>query len=523
MAQSVDAGVAVAPLVTHRERLYWAAAGATILLGIVLRLWGYFQFELWYDEAFWARRILRSLTSPMRPVGYMYLSQVLMKLHNSEPMIRLPSLVAGIASLPLLLVICRRLRLGWPVTLLGLLVFAVHPWLVTASKEFKPYGLELGLHLALLALATSYWQTRQARYLVLLGCFGALAPVFAWTVAMLLPWLFLLLLVETLRARNKPHAAIAFVGGALSAASLAAIFFLRIAGTRRRHTEGRFTDKYDVFFAGDGWLEHARWLLQKTLDVAAFPAQLNPFFEPGSVARAALGWIHVAAAIAGCAYLIKKRSALAVIIAGTWLTAIVLVMAKVWPYGVFRTNLYLLAYSTLLVLCGLQYLADWASARAATRAVVLGLGAAYALLIFPYDLASAAQKTAGGDTAATRQSLEIIKAHEEAQPSKGKPLLLMDGLSCSPVGYYTADHASASAVLGDFVRRKMEAVCVGRGTTPLQRRIKRSLRRGFWLMVSKSVNIDTLLAYAKERCTPDVLQHLPGPSLLLHCPPRVSR
>jgi hypothetical protein len=520
MALSVDAGTADAPRVWTHERRYWLAAGSIILLGVVLRLWGYFEYEFWYDEAFWARRVLRSVANASRPIGYMYLSQWLAKLDNTEPVIRLPSLIAGIASLPLLLVICRKTRLSWPVTVLGLFVLAIHPWAITASKEFKPYALELTLHLALLALAASYLSSRKTRDLVLLGCLGVLSTAFAWTVAMLLPLLFFMLLAVTWRAGNKRHALIVFVGGTLTAASLAAIYYLRLAGTGKQRSAERFADKYDVFFSGEGWLDHARWLLQKTADIAAFPAQLKPFWTLGHGAQLAFAALCWAAAVAGCVYLVRRRLAFGLVAwVGTWATALVLGAAGIWPYGVFRTNLFLLVYSLLLVLCGLQYLAEWASRRVLTGRLALALAAAYVVLFFPYNLSKAAEKTAGGYTASVRRSLETIKAHEEATPTGKKPLLLLDGLSCGPFGYYTRDHAAASEALGDFVKNKIKTSCMGRGTDRLKRKVKGSVRRGFWLIVSKPVYVEPLRAYVTERCTPDVLMDLPGPSLLVHCPP----
>jgi hypothetical protein len=115
-----------------------------------------------------------------------------------------------------------------------------------------------------------------------------------------------------------------------------------------------------------------------------------------------------------------------------------------------------------------------------------------------------------------------MKAHEEAAPARDgtRPLLLMDGLSCSPFDYYTRDHAVAREDLRDFFKKKVESVCLGRGTRDAKRKIKASVRRGFWLIVSKPTYVEPLEEHVRSRCTPDVLMHLPGPSLLAHCAPR---
>jgi hypothetical protein len=523
MALSIDAGAADAQAVVRHERRYWWVAGATLLLGVVLRLWGYLEYEFWYDEAFWASRVLRSVAASARPVGYMYLSQALAKLQNTESVIRLPSLVAGIASLPLFLYVCRKARLSWPVSSLGLFVLAISPWAITASKEFKPYALELALHLVLLAITASYLSSRRTRALILLGGVGALSVTLSWTVAMLLPWLFFMLLALTLRDRNRRQALIVFGGGMLTAATMAAIFYVRLLGTAGERSAERFGNKYDVFFTGEGWLAKARWLLEKTAEVATFPAQLKLAWAPSPGLQAAIGWLHVAAVLAGVVYLVRGRHVFGLVAwVGTWATAFVLSAAGVFPYGVFRTNLFLLVYALLLVLCGLQLLADLVSTRPAARKSALALALAYVAFVFPYRLSSAAEKSYGGYTASVRRALETIKRHEDAAPPRTgkKALVLFDGLSCGPFAYYTKDHAVAREELGPFFKKKVEAVCSGRGTSSVKRRIKRAKKRDFWLIVSKPTYVEPLEAFVKTRCTPDVLEHLPGPSLLAHCPAR---
>jgi hypothetical protein len=524
MTAHVEVVATGAPSIRSKTRPWLLAAGALVMLGAVLRLWGYFEYEFWYDEAFWASRTLRSVSNPTRPIGYMFLSQALAKLHNTEALIRLPSLLAGIASMPLLLKACRASGLSWPVSLLGLFALSIHPWAVTASKEFKPYALEFALHLGLLALFATYVNSRKTRDLVLLLCLCAISTGFAWTVAMLFPWLFLSLLALTWQNRNKLHALLTVSGGAVSAACLGAIFLFRLKGTSEQRDPTHFGAKYDVFYMGDGGvLDHALWLLRNTAEVAAFPARLGPFLERGPGAQAAFEWLHASACLAGCAYLVKKRAFFSLAAwLGTWLTAIGLATARVWPYGVFRTNLYLLAYTFLFVLCGVQLAWEWARERNLASKLALGLALAYVALVFPYRLSKAAEKTAGGATASVRKSLETIKAYEAAAaPWEGRgPLLILDGLSCAPFKYYTRDHATARGELRDFFRKRMKSECMGRGTKRLRYRVNRSLKRGFWLIVSKATYIEPMAEYVRERCTPDVLQNLPGPTLLAHCAPQ---
>lgn len=510
--------------IAHPKQLYWLLLlGSITALGVALRLWGYFEYEFWFDEARWASRILRSIADPTRPIGYSYVSQLLAQIRNVEPVIRLPSLIAGVASLPLLVWLCASCGLSRGVQALGLFILAIHPWAVTASKEFKPYGLELALHLGLLALAASYLKTRKTRDLVWLTVVALLSTTLAFTVAMLLPWILLMVFVVALRDRHRKHAVIAFIGGALTACSLAAIYFMRIRGTERMRTPSHFGKKYDVFYMGKDPFEHAEWLLRGTAEVATFPAQLRMPWALESTQQVALGWLHIALAIAGCVYLFRKRAAFGIVaLLATWGTAIALAATRVWPYTIFRTNLYLLAYALLIVLFGVQYLWDVARKNDIGRKLVLTLAATFVLVAFPYRFSVAAQKYGAGWNAAVRESLEIIRSYEEKQGlprGKRKPFVVLDSLSCGPLQYYRKDHAETRTTLAPFIKNEIEAKCVHYGLHKVKRAVNRARRRGFWLISSKGNYLDPLEQHVRKRCEPDVLMRLHDATLLAHCPP----
>ena len=124
------------------SRTLWAAAAVVVVFGVVLRLMGFFDLQLWLDEASWCKRLVDGHYGWIRPVGYMWITRQLVLFHNTEPMLRSLSYVAGIAQLPLLYLLVRRVVAVPAIAVGATFALAIHPIAVAMTKEFKPYALE---------------------------------------------------------------------------------------------------------------------------------------------------------------------------------------------------------------------------------------------------------------------------------------------------------------------------------------------------------------------------------------------
>jgi uncharacterized membrane protein len=136
--------VKIPPKTTQQEHLYifWLA----MILGATLRLVGLGRESLWFDEgwtAFIAQLrgpILRDvLVSQPFPLYYGLLSWW-NRLGQSELILRLPSALVGIASIPLLYQICRQ-HLYETTAALATLLFALSPMHIWYSQEARMYAL----------------------------------------------------------------------------------------------------------------------------------------------------------------------------------------------------------------------------------------------------------------------------------------------------------------------------------------------------------------------------------------------
>lgn len=341
-------------------RFQWAIAAVIILAGTCFRGWGVIgtPLEFWADEAWWiANTVDRALSlASIRPLGFQWLSQRLISSTDLELSLRLPSLIAGIGVMACMAVAARRLvSSGWLV-LVALMIVAVHPQLIVFAKEFKPYSIEAFLHVAFIAWALECLRRRSA------GLGFALAPAaalpFCYNLLFLYPGLLLTLyqirsggrywaLTRALTRRHMLLLAVLTVL-VLSVAHFTVAEALGVSDRRQF-----WSAKYGVFPPGQGFLRTVAWYLDATWSMITMPA--NPSVFGGLVApiaRCAFGLAWVAGAVA----LARTRPVEMLLLVGPLGFALLANLLGYWPYGAFRTNLFLIPASTLVATVGLQLL-----------------------------------------------------------------------------------------------------------------------------------------------------------------------
>ncbi|HLA85931.1 MAG TPA: glycosyltransferase family 39 protein [Thermoguttaceae bacterium] len=180
-----DAG----PLTTARQRqLIWAL----LAVGLMARAVRYFlRFPLWDDECFLMANLLErdyvGLTKPLNywqicPVGFLWLELTLVKLFGfSEYVLRLPSFACSVAGLFVFRRMAGHLLRG-SALVLAVGVFAVGYPLLRYSAEAKPYGIDLFLALALLAMAVEWWVKPSNRWLWALAVVVPVAVLISYPV-----------------------------------------------------------------------------------------------------------------------------------------------------------------------------------------------------------------------------------------------------------------------------------------------------------------------------------------------------
>ena len=502
-------------------RLYFVAALTLIGLGVVLRLAGYFGgIELWWDEASWAIRIAQDEPTANRPLGYVWVGRWLIELRNTEPVIRSVSLFAGILSLPVFLAMCRKAGLSRLTSLFGLFVLAVHPAAIDMTKEFKPYALELLLHLMLLWLAFAFLKSPETWRLALLALAATLAAPFSWSIVVIYPALFTTVALSAFRRRSIPQLLVT-VGGAVTTLGILLVAY-RVQRQGVVAKPGYWGDKYDVFYVGSGLPGLASWLLEKTYDVATFPARLEAFWLPPptvevfvalQLALCLLGVIAIGAA---------RRWDRAALWVSPWLVTIGVNLLGRWPYGVFRTNLFLLAYGLLLALAGLDGLRRWTATRPETprpmgKLIVPAFCSAFVLAFLPIDVGFFAEgKSVQAGNCHAHRAMKVAYEAERDEPAPARRRrFLVDRHARHVYVYYRDYHAVASEKYQDFFRERYRR---SKPSQPLEETIDRQADRGFWLLACHPLQAAAIRPYALDRCAQvDYLEDFPDGSLLLRC------
>jgi len=223
-------------LLTSR-RLVWLIIG----LGILLRLASYSHNpSLWLDEISLASNIENGSYSgflePLKrhqaaPVGFLILERVAVQAFgDSEYVFRLVPLLAGLLSLFLFYLLCKRFFA--PIALIiALGFFAVGSRLIYYSSEVKQYSSDVAIALALLLAAVNIdsnvisWQRA-----VLFGSLGAIAIWFSHPAVLVLAGLGTVLILRHRYERSWSKFALFAIAPSMWAASFVAsyVFVLRV-------------------------------------------------------------------------------------------------------------------------------------------------------------------------------------------------------------------------------------------------------------------------------------------------------
>lgn len=335
------------------------AMGACIALGCWLRWRGAFDGSIppWFDEEIWAYRLVREPLTDLaiRPIALMAVARWLVGwLGPTETALRLLPWLTGMAVPFVAVCWARRTLASSAARILLVAAFALHPLAIDFSKEFKAYSESLCLHLLCLLLALGYYRSRRNSWLWAAVGTSFIGVLFAQDAVFFLPSFYLVMFVRAARERRFGHIAV-MVGGAISAITLIGLLYWFIWRKEGAGGESEsvlyWARRYDVFFI-PGTGSRLAWISRKLFAVAAWGGLRREEwsevigFGPllTSLKRADRGlWCSLT--LMGIASLGARRrwAELALLVTPPALTLLFNQLGY-WPFGVFRTNLFLLAY-----------------------------------------------------------------------------------------------------------------------------------------------------------------------------------
>ncbi len=497
-------------------RLYWAAMTATLALGVFLRENGYLlqRISLWLDEALWAPRFVSwpLLSLGIRPIGFVWLTRLLVSTFGAtEAWLRFLPNVAALAALGLMPYVASRLLSSRVLRLLLVLLFAIHPALVDFANEFKPYSFEVLVHLLPIALYLRFEQTGNRRVLLGLLAYLPLSFLFAYNMAFAFPGLLLLALRAAWRGTERRKLVTAtLLSGALCAIVAGGIYQLALSKiTREERAENYWGKKYDVFYRVSEEQSRVDWTLEKCGDFAALIGQRRnlwqPYGELPARAAAELGsidrWLWIGLSLAGLAALGRsRRPHLLLFAAPVAVLALVNALGK-WPFGAFRTNMFMSVYLFPLPLLGLQLLAGASKLRERALVGAVLLTCVVPGFLFGFDW-HGHKRTWTRDhygREVLEKLFELRSAQLRERPDAPRARLVLDLHSYETHSYYLDTHPVVGPRYREFFRENFAVDEVG--SNSLVSRVQQRLRgrEPVWVVASKDSAADALEEFAKSK------------------------
>jgi mannosyltransferase len=388
----------------RRERLerWWPLAALT-LLAAALRLSTLDLQSFWYDEAFTPVHVLHSsLSATLRAVAHTENSPPLWYLlewadsrvlGTGEVALRLPSALAGIATVPVAWAIGRELA-GRRAALLCAAIVAVNPLFVWYSQEARVYGLfVLTATVAMLCFLRADREPTPAR-MAAFALSGAVALVTHYFALFMLIPMVLLLAREPLRRRRvlPATAALVLVGVAL-------VPLISEQGGHGTQWIGRWPlsqrlqaiPQYYLTGYSSAPLGHGVELLVALVILAGVGLGLSRLSEPGArharVGRGALSALVIAAAailapivlaVLGADYL-APRNLVAAMIPVTALIAVLVLAPPSARAGAAIAGVLVLAFGALTIDVDLSPRLQRGNWRGLARVLGAGRGPARAI------------------------------------------------------------------------------------------------------------------------------------------------
>jgi hypothetical protein len=437
-----------------------------VATGLFLRVRGYLfaASAFWLDECSWAMMLVEEPIRELaiRPIAFLAISKGLGQLFGlTELSLRALPWLAGMATTLLAVPLSQRLFRSPAARLLFVFIIALHPCAIDFSKEFKPYSVSLYLHLSLALLALQYFQTRSRAALTALLLIAASGTLFAQDILFAYPSAFLLVGFTAWRTNRKHFVAVAATAGFIVLLLVAQdLMFWRHAVTR--DDVSTWTEKYSVFYARDTGETPFRWALDRYLGMSAFPGFRRTLWRPwffehdlldtfASVDEVIWCCLH----FVGLFVLLRRRHVEAVVLLVPLVTLWFFNLIRLWPIGVFRTNLFILVYVAGIACMALDALpAKLPRFVQALPALVLVL-----LPLALFDRAWSAQKQALTFSSAFPDTLkELLRLKREN--AGRRETLLLDRRSCAPFRYYTEFQPRVSRRLRPALDAEFDTHCI---------------------------------------------------------------
>lgn len=475
--------------------------GLLIVVGLWLRARGYLYdtLALWLDEATWSIALIEQplIEHLIRPIGFMALSKALVSVFSaSETVLRSVPWAAGVGVLLLAPSLARRLYVAPAARIFFVAILALHPAVIDLSKEFKPYSVSVLCHMVLLVLALRYVAIRGKREIGWALAGAVLVQLFAQDVVFAYPGFFLVIALTAWRERKASHCVATAAGAALVILLLVCQYVF--IWSRLESSEAEYwAKKYNVFRSEASSESYASWWSWKYWTIATFPGFRSAIWQSNWLPSGELrhladlnGFLWVSLhALGAIAMFARKRVYHVLLLLSPLLVMTLFNRLGYWPFGVFRTNLFVIVYAAAIPVMAL----DGSPER---RARWMGPLPALALVILPllmFEHNWHARKRSLAVHSNFPAILETLFEQRVGNSDPAPETLFLGSGTCELWDYYTHYHPETSRQFGRTLQTAYNARCIGQGrfSGEVQRALRKSDQRA-WIVTRRPRYVERL-------------------------------
>jgi len=447
----------------NKDALFPLIIVSIILLGVYLRVLGYHNPSFWLDEAWranivsatnWFEELVGNKRAP-NALGYISINVFLSRLHNSETVLRLSSLVPSILAVLLVFLIAKNLFKTKLVIMLATFSMAINPDLINYAKELKPFSLELLCHLTVIYFFILFWKSEKDKYLYMTFLTGFGSALVAANTVFLFPGIFLLLLNKYFREGNKKMLLIVFLVALLLLCTLI-LQYVFIWSTSRHDLLVQHW-KHNFYLRRPFTVDILKWLFEQFLSSIRHFLNSNTFFSI-PLLNAAYGIMLPIVYGLGIIFLmIKKKAEWLILFLSPVIILISFNLLKIWPIGSIYVNIFMIFYLSTVTMFGLDYLIE-ANKGKIRVALISGIVIFFFIFQFPFDFKNYQEKPLLEDMKGAITYIHdahASKPHEQClgiQANDMKDTLCLSWLSAPAFKYYTQYHHDFSKKYGDYFR-----------------------------------------------------------------------
>jgi hypothetical protein len=283
----------------------------------------------------------------------------------------------------------------------------------------------------------------------------------AYNVAFVLPSLLLAVFWIALKRKSVPLITASLVAGLACAALVYGLNQWSLKSVAKEgRTEEYWGSKYALFYRANSGQSRARWTLSKAADVAAIIGLRRELWMGHEALGERLATrigeadrvLWIALTLLGVAAVVRKNRLLALLLLLPLATLVAVNALGKWPFGQFRTNLFLCVYLFPLPLLAMDRAAQllgWRRQLPLLGLVLLDVLGSWSL---SFDLEG--HKRIWGYDGSAREVLPVLyqlrKEELARHPNAKRARLVVDLFTAKPFEYYLRLHPQFSREYADF-------------------------------------------------------------------------